>query len=233
MGLDTVELVLEVEDAFAIHIADRDAEKIQTVGQLHEYIIEHLAATDPAKPAVCATARCFYRIRRALVEGVGLERGAVKPAALLADLLPLGQRRRDWNRFRRALALRVPELRLPASVGPLLALALVALPWIAIAQTVGLNSVMLGPFVVLWSLLLVFSYWLSRPLAVFFPLTEPTLGNLVRQVAERNQAWLVGLPPMSREEVWDKLQKIVCEQLGVDESKVRPEASFVNDLGAD
>lgn len=34
-------------------------------------------------------------------------------------------------------------------------------------------------------------------------------------------------------EVFDKVQKIVSEQLGVDEAEVKPEASFANDLGAD
>lgn len=35
------------------------------------------------------------------------------------------------------------------------------------------------------------------------------------------------------EEVFEKVKKIVAEQLGVDESEVKPEASFANDLGAD
>jgi acyl carrier protein len=34
-------------------------------------------------------------------------------------------------------------------------------------------------------------------------------------------------------EVFEKVKKIVAEQLGVDESEVKPEASFANDLGAD
>ena len=34
-------------------------------------------------------------------------------------------------------------------------------------------------------------------------------------------------------EVLEKVQAIVSEQLSVDQSKVTPEASFVNDLGAD
>ena len=38
---------------------------------------------------------------------------------------------------------------------------------------------------------------------------------------------------MSQEEVFAKVQKIVAEQLGVDESEVKPEANFANDLGAD
>ena len=32
---------------------------------------------------------------------------------------------------------------------------------------------------------------------------------------------------------FDKVKKIVCEKLGVDESKVTEKSSFVNDLGAD
>lgn len=38
---------------------------------------------------------------------------------------------------------------------------------------------------------------------------------------------------MSQEQIFDKVQKIVAEQLGVDASEVKPEANFANDLGAD
>ncbi|MBM4363776.1 MAG: acyl carrier protein [Deltaproteobacteria bacterium] len=38
---------------------------------------------------------------------------------------------------------------------------------------------------------------------------------------------------MAQAEVYDRLKKIVVEQLGVDESDVKPEASFVDDLNAD
>jgi acyl carrier protein len=38
---------------------------------------------------------------------------------------------------------------------------------------------------------------------------------------------------MSQDEIFEKVQKIVAEQLGVDASEVKPEASFANDLGAD
>ena len=34
-------------------------------------------------------------------------------------------------------------------------------------------------------------------------------------------------------EIADKVKKIVVEHLGVDEAKVTPEASFIDDLGAD
>lgn len=38
---------------------------------------------------------------------------------------------------------------------------------------------------------------------------------------------------MSESEIFEKVQKIVAEQLGVDASEVTPQASFANDLGAD
>jgi acyl carrier protein len=41
-SLDTVELVMEFEDAFDLSIPDEDAEKIQTVGQAIEHIEKHL-----------------------------------------------------------------------------------------------------------------------------------------------------------------------------------------------
>lgn len=41
-SLDTVELVMELEDEFDIQIPDEDADKIQTVGEAIKYIEEHM-----------------------------------------------------------------------------------------------------------------------------------------------------------------------------------------------
>ncbi len=38
---------------------------------------------------------------------------------------------------------------------------------------------------------------------------------------------------LSKEEVQDKVVNIVCAQLGTSREKVKPETSFINDLGAD
>ena len=41
-SLDTVELVMELEDEFDMNIPDEDAEKLQTVGSAIDYIVKNV-----------------------------------------------------------------------------------------------------------------------------------------------------------------------------------------------
>jgi len=45
MGLDTVELVMAVEDYFEITIPNEVAETLVTVGKLHEFVVSELTRT--------------------------------------------------------------------------------------------------------------------------------------------------------------------------------------------
>src|SRR3954453_3926563 len=85
MGLDTVELVMEIESEFEIAIPDADAELIQTVGHLHAYVCHTLR---PRPETICPSARAFYPLPRALRDNHPTPRRAVRPSARLARLLP-------------------------------------------------------------------------------------------------------------------------------------------------
>lgn len=65
MGLDTVELVMAIEDSFDVQIPDEQAEKIRTVGDAYEFIIAAKQANQTPRD-VCLSAATFYRIRRSL-----------------------------------------------------------------------------------------------------------------------------------------------------------------------
>ncbi len=67
MGLEGVELVMNVEEAFGIRISDQDASEVRTVGQCCD-LIERILSRGGQEP--CSTGATFYRLRRALT-GLG------------------------------------------------------------------------------------------------------------------------------------------------------------------
>lgn len=52
MGLDSVDLIIRVEKTFDISIPDRLAEKILTVGDMHDAVWTLLLEKDPHQPIV-------------------------------------------------------------------------------------------------------------------------------------------------------------------------------------
>lgn len=64
MGLDAIELILRIEDEFAIEITDDEAEKAVTVGNLHDLVVSKLAVD--GGPGLMITA--FHQTRNAIVQ---------------------------------------------------------------------------------------------------------------------------------------------------------------------
>ena len=84
MGLDTVELVLAIEDEFSISIPDDEAEKMETVGDIYEYVRKafHLKPR-PAPP----DEEIWRRVRHVVIEQLGVEeRRVTKEARVVQDL---------------------------------------------------------------------------------------------------------------------------------------------------
>lgn len=76
MGLDTVELVMEIEDAFDISIPDDQASKMLTVGDVYEFILEQ-TADSTLRSSTCLTAVTFYDLRLHL-RSLGLSDAAMR-----------------------------------------------------------------------------------------------------------------------------------------------------------
>jgi hypothetical protein len=47
MAMDHIAYVLDIEDAFAIRIADEDAANMNKIGDMHDYLVRRLPAIDP------------------------------------------------------------------------------------------------------------------------------------------------------------------------------------------
>lgn len=88
MGLDTVELVMAVEDEFDIAISPSAAEKITTVGELRDFVVWALESKmDDAAPV--DPEAVLKRIQRIFETNHGLGPEQVVPAARIIDDLGL------------------------------------------------------------------------------------------------------------------------------------------------
>ena len=238
MGLDLVELVIEIEETFQIKVEDDQAARMRTVGDVADYIVARLP--DRASET-CLSAAVFYRLRRSLTELVGANRRAVAPRVETASLLPIDRRRASWLQISTQLGWRFPPLERPAWVTRLLTLVVVVgylstvmgLRWIdpVLRDHWGIAAVAAIPA---WILVARWCARFSRPLATVLPRGCETLGGLSSRLLHLNLGTISReLDATDREIVWSVLRGLVVEALGVKPEQVTREARFVEDLGAD
>ena len=65
MGLDSIEILMKVENTFGIQIPDREAEKIITIKEFHDAVWRHLSGRCTDK---CKSQALFYKLRKAFNE---------------------------------------------------------------------------------------------------------------------------------------------------------------------
>jgi hypothetical protein len=169
--------------------------------------------------------RTFGRFRAGLVSSLGLTRQEVRPGTLLETLLPVRQRREVWRRLRQQ-GLRMPALglspqdRAQYAVGTLKAAVSFAL-WLQNWPAL----------LVVFPLLGLLAYGMSRRQAVHFPLGLKTVGEMVlyltcfREHSGSGYRW-------TRNEISTKVRLLVAECLGRSLDEVRPESTLA-ELGAE
>jgi acyl carrier protein len=82
MGLDTVELVMSIEEDFDIRIPNEVAATLVTVGQLHEYIVAEL---DRRNAVETDRAQVFGQLRDIICEQLGVDPALVRPEARIVE----------------------------------------------------------------------------------------------------------------------------------------------------
>lgn len=94
MGLDTVEFVLAVEEAFQIAIPDEEVQKMLTPRNVVDYVFARLSGT---ADRLCLEQRAFYRLRRATMRVFETPRSAVTASTPWQKILPGRSRRHNWR----------------------------------------------------------------------------------------------------------------------------------------
>jgi len=77
-SLDTVELVMAVEEEFEISISDAAATKMMTVGEMHAFVV---AEQERLSRPETDSAVIFERLKRIVVRQLGVEPSEVVPSA--------------------------------------------------------------------------------------------------------------------------------------------------------
>lgn len=233
MGLDTVELVMEIEEAFDISIPEERASQMLTVGDVYDFLLEKTEDSS-LKPNTCLSAATFYALRRQL-RMLDTTDPEIRPNSKLDAVVPLTKRRFYWRELSSRMDLRFPQLTRPSWL-VLLNCICVAIVVYATFLAFAMQDALLG-FVVaglLGILSAVFLFYLTLPFAVFASPTCSNIRELITHVVANNSTKLLArYGTRNATDTWNTLQLIVAEQLGVDRNAVVPHARFVQDLGAD
>jgi len=81
MGLDTVELVIRIEEHFAVDIPNADAARLVSVGDLHEYIVKALRK----QGRIESSAGVYEQLRDIVCDQLGVKPEDVIPSARIVD----------------------------------------------------------------------------------------------------------------------------------------------------
>ena len=230
MGLDGVELVMAVEDAFSISINDDDAVKLLTPRLLTDYVLSKVTT---ATATVCLTQRAFNLLRRSLLRHGGWKRSQITPDTSLPVLLPKNLRRDLIQKVITDLNIKRPPEFILANwvnilllVGPALVGAMVVYAAGQAMQSTGI-WIFIGVALATAGV----AVRLTRPLRIEFPKNLQTVGDFARWVMiNKPDLAQTNIPGWTREQITIRVHEIIVEQLGV-KPDFSEDARFIEDLG--
>ena len=234
MGLDAVEIVMEVEAAFDIELEDDEAMKVETPGGLIDCVVKKVGRREAT---ACLTQRSFNLLRAALLRELPLKRKDVFPAASLATLIPEPDRLRVLERLASALgtgpfpALVRPRWLVRVLIGAAVAMGIgLAVVLRKLVPGMSPGSAITGGFLAM-PVVGFIAQRATRRWAIKFPPTTATVGDLARFVmAHKRDLGAAGSPGWTREQVAARVREIVIEHLNCADI-YREDASFIQDLG--
>jgi acyl carrier protein len=233
MGLDSVEILVNVENAFGITISNYEAEKISTVGDIHSLVWRSIQGRESMR---CKSQQLFYKLRYTLISKFQIARDDIALKASLNDIFPKENRRLLYRKLAKELQMKLPALVLPA-------------PW---RNALVITGVLLVPGMLVYTLIMVkvFNYtsWLyvlpvlgilatrfiSNILDSVRTVFEPALLNeYTRKVLSLNYATMIRDNDANRKEIEMVINQIIADQSGLEIHEITPEKRLGDDLGID
>ncbi len=226
MGLDGVQLVMEIEDKFGITIPDSVYSEIRTVGDLVGLCLDRILA---ANTMHCPSLSCFLSLRH-LVRGIRNDPDLrLRPRDNVETVLDESDRKRIWQQLPELLKTNPRELRRPAGLRKTLVLVVLSFP-IVLMAVLPWN---VGILMLIWFATYAFGMILFR-LTINFRTRTPNGYTTFGDITKRMVGLSIATNPPAETDydtVFSIVKQIVVDQLGVDDDEVVPTARFVEDLG--
>ena len=230
MGLEFVELIMEVEDSFGIQISNDQAAELQTVGDLYALVLEKTRVVQ-RKPNRGVTAATFYELRKKLIT-LSSNMSSIRPSTEIPIVFPWHRRRMLSKRLSQEMGLRFPALCRPGwltLIGYCVVTCLTVSVFysqipagivLSVARTISICLISCALFLLL-----------TRPFAVDFDIKTNTIRGLVERLVALNFAKLSQqFSTWNATDIWCVLQKIIAQQINVDKKTITPDANFLSDL---
>lgn len=231
MGLDSVDILIRVENAFGIALSDQEAAKVQTVGDLYNIIWTNIRSRSKIR---CNSQYIFYKFRRVLAEVLKPPPGELKLEASPNRIIPEENRRKIYRILEYALELKLPDLVLSKSGRLLLLFFGISAVFGALLTSVILiyyfdksKSIMILPIL---GILLTFimSWALNNKRTV---IKEETLRAFIERILALNMQQLSEYGSVSRSEMEIIVNQIIYEITGVPIREITADKMIVRDLG--
>lgn len=233
MGLDSVEILMKVEDTFGIKIPDQEAEKILTVGDFHNSVWRHLSEKHSDK---CKSQNLFYKLRKSFADISGFSPQNLKLDTSPEKIFPKINRRQVYFSFAGKTGLRLPDLVLTK-------------PWATFLTTVGFVAI-IGSLVISlilinffdftkWTLLfplvgIAFTLFLSNLLdSKRTAIREVTVREFTQHTLSLNYKILMANEGTNRQEMESVINHIIADLAGLDLAEVTSGKKIADDLGID
>jgi acyl carrier protein len=226
MGLDSVELVMEFEEAFGIKLEDEEVTKTVTPRMVIDLIFSKLKTADER---ICRSQRAFYTIRRVLVQTFGLDRKSITPDMRLRDSISKPREKEVWEQMKAALSPRSwPALVLPRWMSRSILVLCFAVFVAGVIATIPLSRHVGAAFacgIALAGLFGIIGVIITRPSRTLIPPRFQSIRDMIPYAitSDRMTGW-------TREEVAVVVKRITTEQLGLDESEYTEDSRFVEDF---
>ncbi|MFC1635138.1 acyl carrier protein [Planctomycetota bacterium] len=94
MGLDIVELILDVEETFGIHIPDEEVTNMLSIQSMINYIAEHVPTISRQE---CQAQQIFYRLRRGFCKQIPELTDDLRLQTKIKDVLHKDQWPKVWT----------------------------------------------------------------------------------------------------------------------------------------